>query len=680
MSTFTAEMKPFLLELSKEELVTRLLTLSQDFETLQANFETLQMKYDQQSKDMTAMGRQYANIEKKNQDLSCELEDVKKALKHEMEKNSVFTRAMFDSKAETMPDMNADASNAESGQKAQAEAQSNEMDGDAVDSSTANEGVLNDIVPTEGDEGSSSTGASSPKSDNEEQEASAGPDQKDAGSSGNSKKEDGRHTGNRGPKKNNLRDFMKSVPSQDVYHIDAAMIAEMDARYGENNWRIITYECTSHLETIPKVIYVKNDYRPVIEVLEDGMKTLIRTTEECPFFYPHSVISPSFFASIVTEKCRLSLPLYRQSSFMESLLGDALDRSSMARALIKGSEGFALPVYEYIRERLIHLEYSQSDETTIVVLENGATRHVSYLWCHVSGELRSEDPRIAFFAFEKTRNADHLRNLFSESFLKVLSSDAYAGYGVLGKETEAITISNCWTHCRRPVYQAFRLLIDVAGITDETVLRDTCEYKLLSLISKIYELDTPLKSADPETRKNARQSTIKPLVDEFFDLAKKMDSEDPTLSYKMKEALVYIRNQESALRVFLDDPFVPIDNSYTERTIRPVTIGRRNWLFADTYKGAVALAVYYTLVTTATMNGADPYFYIRYLCEKVPGGILGPVSPLSKEFLESLMPWSEQYKAYEKAAREELFKTIQFTSGPKPDVEAMRQKNQEAAA
>ena len=111
-----------------------------------------------------------------------------------------------------------------------------------------------------------------------------------------------------------------------------------------------------------------------------------------------------------------------------------------------------------------------------------------------------------------------------------------------------------------------------------------------------------------------------------------------------------------------------------------MTIGRRNWLFADTYKGAAALAVYYTLVTTATMNDADPYFYIRYLCEKVPGGILGPVHPLSKELLESLMPWSEQYKAYEKAAREELIRTIQFTSDPKPDVKTLRQKNQEAVA
>ena len=680
MSTFTAEMKPRLYELSKEELVAHLLTLSQDYETLQANFDTLQMKYDQQSKDMTAMGRQYANVEKKNQDLSRELEAVKKTLKHEIEKNSVLTQAMFGSKAETMPDMNDDASNAESGQRAQAEVQnSSEMDGDTVDSSTSNEGVSNDTAPTEGDENSSSTGASSPKNGNEEQEVSAGSDQKDAGSSGSNRKEDGRHKGNHGPKKKKLRDLMKSLPSRDVYHIDEAMIAELDAKYGENYWRFMKFECTAHLETIPKMIYVKNDYRPVIEVQEDNVKTLIRPGE-CPFFYPHSVMSASFFASIITEKCVLSIPLYRQSSFMESLLGDASDRSSMARALIKGSEGFALPVYEHIRERLTHLKYSQSDETHLVVPENGTDRHVSYLWCHVSGELCTEDPRIAFYAFEKTRNADHLRNLFSESFLKVLSSDAYAGYSVLGKEIEDVTIANCWAHCRRPVYQAFRLLVDVAGITDENVLRDTCEYKLLNLISNIYELDTPLKSVDPETRKNARQTTIKPLVDEFFDLAKKIDVEDPTLSYKMKQALGYIRNQEPALRVFLDDPFVPIDNSYTERTIRPLTIGRRNWLFADTYKGAAALAVYYTLVTTATMNGADPYFYIRYLCEKVPGGIQGPALPLSKEFLEGLMPWSEQYKAYEKAAREELFRMIQFTSDPKPDVNALRQKNQETAA
>ncbi len=92
--------------------------------------------------------------------------------------------------------------------------------------------------------------------------------------------------------------------------------------------------------------------------------------------------------------------------------------------------------------------------------------------------------------------------------------------------------------------------------------------------------------------------------------------------------------------------------------IRKVATGRRAWLFCDTPDGAKALALFYSLVATAQLNNANDYYYVKYLCEHIPGGLLGPVSQLSDEMLETLMPWSEEYRAYEKHEIESRYDAV----------------------
>ena len=151
----------------------------------------------------------------------------------------------------------------------------------------------------------------------------------------------------------------------------------------------------------------------------------------------------------------------------------------------------------------------------------------------------------------------------------------------------------------------------------------------------------------PEERQEGRNQNVRPLVEEFFDILHGLAPDDPSLTHLLQDAVKYTLDAEEKLKRFLDDPSIPIDNGSAERIIRKVALGRRAWLFCDTPDGAKALALFYSLVATAQLNKANDYYYVKYLCEHIPGGLLGPVRQLSDEELEKLMPWSEEYKVYE---------------------------------
>ena len=153
-----------------------------------------------------------------------------------------------------------------------------------------------------------------------------------------------------------------------------------------------------------------------------------------------------------------------------------------------------------------------------------------------------------------------------------------------------------------------------------------------------------------------------------IDILHSLDSNDPNLTKTLQDAVKYALDGEEKLKRFLDDPSISIDNGSAERIIRKVATGRRAWLFCDTPDGAKALSLFYSLVVTAQLNGANDYYYIKYLCEHVPGGLLGPIRQLTDEQLEALMPWSEEYKAYEKHEIESRYDAITLGNDMKPNM------------
>lgn len=347
------------------------------------------------------------------------------------------------------------------------------------------------------------------------------------------------------------------------------------------------------------------------------------------------------------NKFVMGIPFCRQSMDF-ALSGISISKQTMINWANSIVPGFLDDVSTYMCTRLVKERYIQNDETFIQVNKDGRSPgHKSYMWVHCTSELSDCDP-IVVFCNEATRGTDHLRKLFGE-FMGYITCDAYVSYQVLESEADGnITVTGCMMHCRRYFAEAF-FVNDVASMTDEE-LAGLPETKVLLLIRAVYAEENRLRDMLPHERKQARLGSVKPRFDELFEYIHFLDGSDDTYSERMQKAVSYAVNQEKHLRVFLEDGSIPIDNGRAERIIRSYSIGRSNWLFADSIKGAYVNATMYSIVETAKANDVNVKMYLQYLLEKIPVC----QGEKNDEFWEYMMSWSPAYKEYEKKTAESV--------------------------
>ena len=452
-----------------------------------------------------------------------------------------------------------------------------------------------------------------------------------------------------------LKESMKKLPCEIIYDIDTD---RLDQEYGRGSWRISFWREHEAIEKLPFSYYVKKIYTPVIST---GLEHDIYTVPYMNPLMPHTYLSPSLLAEIIYRKFVLGLPFYRQArDFQMSDL--CLSRQVIIHWVNTVCPELLDPVCDYLVSLLVKYRYIQSDETYMQVNKDGKSPgHKSYLWVHCSSELCDCNP-IVVFCYEATRGTDHLRHLFGE-FLGYITSDAYISYQVMENEHEGITVSGCLMHCRRYFAEAF-FVNDVASMSDDEIAL-LPETRALLLIREIYAEEKKLKELDANSRLAMRQGLVKPKVEKFFSYVHELFKSDDVFTDRMRKALAYAVNQEEKLRVFLNDGNIPCDNGKAERIIRSYSIGRANWLFADTITGANVNAALYSIVETAKANGADVRLYLQYLLEKT-SGLKTAGGEYDTVFMESLMPWSDDYKKYEKDVKENSIKAFRKMF-PEPD-------------
>ena len=264
------------------------------------------------------------------------------------------------------------------------------------------------------------------------------------------------------------------------------------------------------------------------------------------------------------------------------------------------------------------------------------------MWVHRTSELLKANQIIAY-CFELTRGTEHLRK-FYEDFKGYITCDAYISYHVLGKENaDAIIICGCMMHLRRRFVKSLSL-INTKGLDCDTV-EALPETKVLKLIGRIYDEDEPLKTLSADDRKVMREQRVRPLINELYEYLDSLDVTDPLTGDRMRDAIQYARNQKKYICRFLNDGNIPLDDGACERSIRPFTIGRNNWIACDSIVGAETAAIMYTIVETAKANKVNVYYYLRYLLEQVPKHLDGK----SLDFLDDMLPWSDKYLIYEKS-------------------------------
>ena len=463
------------------------------------------------------------------------------------------------------------------------------------------------------------------------------------------------HRGRTGKRRSGKRkEDLSRLPQRTVYEYDPE---ELDRVYGKGNWRVVSWHGSTKKEVIPAIVYAKTTYTPVLSV---GLEHVMVSVPPRDMLLPGSDATESLVAWIMNNKFVLSLPLYRQEAEF-ARRGIALSRQTMSNWIIRFSRDRFCQVAGRMAELLKASGCTQCDETTLLAIRDGRKAgRKSFMWIHVTSELSDGHP-IAVFTYEPDRSTQHLRDFYDDYIGRIIC-DAYCAYQTFESENEeTVIICGCWMHSRRRWAEALRIR-DVKGLSEKEI-DELPEAKALRLIVDIYREENKLKGMDAAERLRGRQTAVREKVDAYFSFLESIQLDDPSISEKMKDAVNYSLNQRKYLCRFLKKGDVPIDNGYCERLAKAFAIGRGNWMFCTSPKGAEAAAIMYTLVETAKSNGADVYFYLKYLLEKAPST---PELKVGRKYLDELMPWSEEYKSYEVRQKKELLETALPPSDEEP--------------
>ena len=335
---------------------------------------------------------------------------------------------------------------------------------------------------------------------------------------------------------------------------------------------------------------------------------------------PKSNASAGLLAYIITSKFLDALPFYRQSKQFKRI-GIDLPRATLARWAIRCGE-LIQALCNLMQEQLLQYPVLQMDETTLQVLkeEGKAASSQSYLWVQRGGPPNQQ---VVMFHYSPTRSqtvADELLKDFSGT----VQTDGYAGYPSVCVKNN-LRHAGCWAHVRRKFDEALK----AQGKAQPKAGKAS---KALILIQKLYRIETQIKHLSIDKKYRTRQQQAIPILKEMKDWLDTSLTQVPPTSLTGK-ALGYMANQWSTLTVYCEDGRLDIDNNAVERAIRPFVIGRNNWIFSDTVKGAKASANLYSLIETAKLNGLEPYRYLHHVFKELPRA-------QTLEDIEQLLPWA----------------------------------------
>ncbi|WP_185236428.1 IS66 family transposase [Teredinibacter franksiae] len=330
-----------------------------------------------------------------------------------------------------------------------------------------------------------------------------------------------------------------------------------------------------------------------------------------------SIASPSLLSYIATQKYADALPLYRQSEMFKRI-GIKLDRTNMANWMVKCGERVQ-PLINLLIDHLHSQPCLHVDETTLQVLDEPgkAAQSKSYMWVMTN---TGHQPACVFH-YADTRSQQVPLNLLSQDNAAIMV-DGYEGYQRACTEY-GITRIGCWAHARRKFKDAQAL--QKKGKTGKAD-------QALAYIQKLYVIEKKIKGEPPDKRYQIRQSDALPILEKLKTwMEKSLVTVPPQTA--IGKALVYLNNQWGRLVGYVDDGRYPIDNNAAERSIRPFTIGRKNWMFSKSQAGAKASANLYSLIETAKANELNVYDYLVQVFRELPNA-------QSVEQVEALLPWN----------------------------------------
>jgi len=338
-----------------------------------------------------------------------------------------------------------------------------------------------------------------------------------------------------------------------------------------------------------------------------------------------SFASPESVAYIASQKFVMGIPLYRQEQEWERQ-GILLSRQTMSNWLCKATESWIKPIYDRMRELLIASEVLHADETTVQVLQepNKKAQSKSYMWLYrTSGDV---EHAVVLYEYKPSRSGEHPAT-FLRDYKGYLHTDGYDGYH--SKLPSGITVVGCWAHCRRKFDEALKILPEKERIGSGALHGK-------NLCDQLFALERKFAGLPPDdhfkARFEARSEESKKIMDEFFTWCENAGALPKSA---LGKAVQYALDQRKWLNNVLLDGRLELSNNRAERSIKPFVIGRKNWIFNKTPKGADVSAMLYSVVETAKENGLNPYDYLTQVFRDAPNLPSGTS-------VDGLLPWNTE--------------------------------------
>ena len=385
-------------------------------------------------------------------------------------------------------------------------------------------------------------------------------------------------------------------------------------------------EVVRTLEIIPAQMVVREDIyytyacKNCSENADEGCETPVVKAPREKNIIPGSFATPEAIAHIMTQKFVMGSPLYRQEQEINRK-GIHLSRQTMSNWILKATEDYLAPVYEQLHKELLKRDVLHADETTLQVLHEPGKKPQSdsYMWLYrTSGDT---DKPIVLYEYQPGRGAKHPKEFLS-GYKGYLHTDGYAGYHDLGKD---ITVVGCWAHARRKFDEAVKSL-------PKGKAKGSSASQGLTYCNLLFGIEQEIADKTAEERYDERLKQAKPVLDAMFAWA---NSRTAAPKSALGKAFHYLKEQWPYLTNYLKDGSLEISNNRAERSIKPFVIDRKNFLFANTPKGATGSAVMFSLIQTAIENGLDPYNYLTWLLRTANNADL-----TDAQAVQNLLPWN----------------------------------------
>ncbi len=408
---------------------------------------------------------------------------------------------------------------------------------------------------------------------------------------------------------------LANFPTKEVHHKlseEARICTKCGTPMIEMGTKKVREEIAFHQARLETLHHVQHSY--CCKICERMGETSLKKARVPKPLLPNSLASSSIVAETIRLKFKQKVPAYRQIEYWKQA-GLDISRENIANwHILVGKEYLALLV-ERFHQELRNRTVAYADETPYRVLES--TKTTTYYWVF-SSSLQEEHP-VVLYHHSETRGRE-VPQRFLSAYQGYLHCDGYASYdGLTG-----ILPVRCWAHVRRKFHEA---------LPKEPGEKVHPAAHVLAVFSTCFKKEQDWKSLPPEERLQKREEELHPLMDQLYEYIRTISAVPKS---KLDRAIQYMESHRVAMERVFEDGRLELTNNQSERLVKELVMGRKNYLFSASLAGAQTSGHILSVLKTAELNGLDSTAYFRYLFEELPN-----LPVLTPEKLDAYLPWSE---------------------------------------